>query len=357
MYQSIRPGKLWLDSKGERIHAHACSVFFEADTFYLYGENKEKSAPGNGILHWGVRCYASKDLYNWQDEGLIVAPDLEDESSPLHPTAKSERPHIIRNPHTGKYICFLKVMERSGSQTLTVLEADRFLGPYALLYSGARPLGMDAGDFDLVTAPDGKGYYYFERVHSELICADLTDDYTRVSGYYSTHFPKAGPPDVREAPAYFSRRGKHYLLTSGTTGYHPNPSEAAIADTFHGPWRTLGDLHPGDLSRSSYGSQISAVFRHPKKKDLYIAIGDRWMVDLRARDPQAYDRGDVYRDAARQFEGAFSFDEDVRREATKHWSITRPDTSQSNFVWLPITFEGARPIIHWRDEWRTEEFD
>lgn len=52
-----------------------------------------------------------------------------------------------------------------------------------------RPLGMSAGDFDLVVAPDGKAYYYFERVHSETICADLTDDYTNVTGYCSTHFP------------------------------------------------------------------------------------------------------------------------------------------------------------------------
>jgi hypothetical protein len=36
-----------------------------------------------------------------------------------------------------------------------------------------------------------------------MICADLTSDYTDVSGYYSTHFPRISPPDVREAPAHF----------------------------------------------------------------------------------------------------------------------------------------------------------
>ena len=61
-------------------------------------------------------------------------------------------------------------------------------------------------------ASDGKAYYYFERVHSETICADLTDDYTDVTGYYSTHFPKPFPPYVREATAHFLRKGKHYLL-------------------------------------------------------------------------------------------------------------------------------------------------
>lgn len=69
---------------------------------------------------------------------------------------------------------------------------------------------MSAGDFDLAVAPDGTAYYYFERVHSETICADLTADYTDVTGYYSTHFPHISPPYVREATAHFMRRGKHY---------------------------------------------------------------------------------------------------------------------------------------------------
>jgi hypothetical protein len=51
---------------------------------------------------------------------------------------------------------------------------------------------------------DLKAYTYFERVHSELICADLTGDYTDVTGYYSTHFPHPAPPQVREGPLFLS---------------------------------------------------------------------------------------------------------------------------------------------------------
>lgn len=356
-YTSIRPGQVWLDTEGKRIQAHAGSVFFENDTFYWYGENKEKTVPGNGILHWGMRCYSSQDLYNWRDEGLMIPPDLENERSPLHPSAKAERPHVLKNPHTGKYVCWLKVIGKDGSQTETVLVADRLMGPYTLVESGLRPLGMNAGDFDLVQAGDGKGYYYFERVHSELICADLTDSYTGVTGYYTTHFPKPSPPDVREAPAYFTRGHKHYLLTSGTTGYHPNPSEAAIADTFHGPWSEIGDLHPEDASRTSYGSQISAVFRHPGKRDLYIAMGDRWMPGLRNMNPAAYDGGETYRDAAEQFRRTFSLDAAERAEAAADWRIPKANTSLADYVWLPITFEGERPIIRWQTEWRIEDYD
>jgi hypothetical protein len=118
---------------------------------------------------------------------------------------------------------------------------------------------------------------YFERVHSELTCADLTDDYTDFTGYCSTHFPRPGLPMVREGPAYFRRNHKHYLATSGTTGYFPNPPEIAVADSFHGPFTVLGDLHPADRSRTSFNSQISSIFKHPKKTDLYVARADRWM--------------------------------------------------------------------------------
>ena len=135
-----------------------------------------------------------------------------------------DRPHIIYNRDTKKYVCWLKIMNRDGSQTETVLTADSVLGPYTKVREGLKPLNMSAGDFDLAVAPDGKAYYYFERVHSETICADLTPDYTDVTGYYSTHFPHISPPYVREATAHFMRKGKHYLVTSGTTGYLPNPS-------------------------------------------------------------------------------------------------------------------------------------
>lgn len=87
----------------------------------------------------------------------------------------------------------------------------------------------------------------------------LTADLTNVTGYYSTHFPLVQPPFVREAPAYFERDGSHYLVTSGTTGYYPNPSMVAVAPTYHGPWRVLNDPHPDDATRTSYQSQASSA--------------------------------------------------------------------------------------------------
>lgn len=230
MYDAFYPGQVWLDTNGNRIQAHGGSLIYLDGVYYWYGENKEKTDKAAGIWHWGVRYYASTDLYNWEDRGLLIPPVTDDPNSSLHPTSMMDRPHILYNARTKKYVCWLKIMEKDQTQTETVLTADSFFGPYTIVREKLRPLGMSAGDFDLAVAPDGKAYYFFERVHSETIIADLTEDYTDVTGYYSTHFPHKGPPHVREATAHFIRHGKHYLLTSGTTGYFPNPSEAAMAD-------------------------------------------------------------------------------------------------------------------------------
>ncbi len=354
MYHAFHPGQVWLDTDGKRIHAHGGSVMYLDGTYYWYGENKEFTDPDKNIWHWGVRCYTSQDLYNWKDEGLIIPPHPEDENSSLHPSACMDRPHIIYNSRTKKFVCWLKIMNKDGSQTETVLTADEILGPYTMVREELRPLDMSAGDFDLVVAPDGKAYYYFERVHSETICADLTPDYTDVTGYYSTHFPHIGPPYVREATAHFYRKGKHYLVTSGTTGYLPNPSEVAIADSWHGPYRVLGNPHPDDASNTSYHSQISSVFKVPGKKDLYIACADRWLPKEMHRDYETY---------AKAFELMFCPQEDELDEKDKKIleefkrDYPREDTRIADYVWLPFRFDGEMAYLDWKDEWRLEDYE
>ena len=356
-YNSFKPGKIWLDTNGNRIQAHGGSVIFIDDTYYFYGENKEKTDGKNGIWHWGVRCYSSKDLYNWDDLGIIIPPDTEDESSTLHPSACMDRPHIIYNKETKKFVCWLKIMQKDGSQTETVLVADKITGPYTIVRKGLKPLGMSAGDFDLVVAPDGKGYYYFERVHSETICADLTMDYTDVTGYYSTHFPHPHPPYVREATAHFTYNHKQYLITSGTTGYYPNPSEVAVADTFHGPFKVLGNPHVNDRSNTSFHSQISSVFKVEGKKNLYIACGDRWL-------PQYMDL--EYDEYAKMFHQLFSDDKADKKsdELCEKYNRFVMNTSVADYVWLPLRFEeptnehpDGMVYIDWFDEWKIEDWE
>lgn len=354
IYHSFHPGQVWLDTEGKRIQAHGGSVMYLDGTYYWYGENKEKTNGQSGIWHWGVRCYSSGDLYNWKDEGLIIPPEPDDPDSSLHPSACMDRPHILYNARTKKFVCWLKIMNRDGSQSETVLTSDSILGPYTKVREGLRPLNMSAGDFDLAVAEDGKAYYYFERVHSETICADLTEDYTDVTGYYSTHFPHGAPPAVREATAHFLRNGRHYLITSGTTGYLPNPSEVAVADTWHGPYTVLGNPHPADESRTSYHSQISSVFKVVGKKDLYIAVADRWCPE----------EMDIPYDFSRDmFTYIFSGRGHLIPQLIEQYGIIPPkadaerNTSIADYVWLPFRFDGEMAYLDWKDEWRLENYE
>ena len=292
-YDAFYPGRVWLDTDGKRIQAHGGSLMVLNGVYYWYGENKEKTDGKNGIWHWGVRCYSSADLYNWKDEGIIIPPEPEDPASSLHPSACMDRPHIIYNKRTKKFVCWLKIMNKDQTQSETVL------------------------------------------------------NYTDVTGYYSTHFPRSGPPYVREATAHFQRKGRHYLITSGTTGYLPNPSEAAVADTWHGPYTVLGDPHPEDESHTSFHSQISSVFKVPGKKDLYIACADRWL-------PQAMDKQyPVYRE---MFEKIFSGRAE-EFDFSRMGEQVVENTAIADYVWLPIRFEGEMPVIDWKDSWRWEDYE
>ena len=42
-----------------------------------------------------------------------------------------------------------------------------------------------------------------------------------------------------------------------------NPSEVAVAETYHGPFRVLGNPHRNDETNTSFHSQISSVFKLP----------------------------------------------------------------------------------------------
>lgn len=355
MYNSIKPGRVWLDTNGKPIQAHGFSVFWNEQNalWYWYGENKEKTKRGGTIWHWGVRLYVSRDLYNWADQGLIIPPTPDDLSSPLHPTYCMDRPHILYCKKTGKYVAWLKIMAGEVSQFMSVLTADKFEGPYTFSRKIYKPLDMDTGDFCLHADPDGRAYIWFERPHFQLVCATLSDDYTAVTGEYSTHFDGLLPPLTREAPAYFERNGKRYLLTSGTSGYYPNPSKVCMFTDPHGEYIDLGDPCIGDKSGTTFSSQITSVIRLPGT-DQYIACADRWM-------PQWY----VKPMAKQIISGMERHFKDYQPDLSPKTAQPLPcmeqkhteNTYKSRYVWLPIEWDGEKPVIRWHDDWRVEDFN
>lgn len=171
---------------------------------------------------------------------------------------------------------------------------------------------------------------------------ELDESYTNVTLESSTHIPKPFPPFTREAPAFFEHNGEKYLLTSGTTGYFPNQSILYKITSFHGEWEEVGDACLDDMQRNSFHAQFSSVFKHPFVKDLYIALGDRWLNDLPSNMPSPDTMVE-------------SFFNPEKRDETKVYHLEQysdENTSMATYVWLPISFDqDGRPYITWMDEW------
>lgn len=134
---SIKPGKVWLDTEGKRIQAHGGQVFYENGKYYWIGENKDHTLGEDETWAWGIRLYSSTDLYNWHDEGLIVEPDLENKDSILHPLRHMDRPHILFNEKTKKYVIWIKFCDEAHYAILT---SDKLKGKYEIVKSGLSSL-------------------------------------------------------------------------------------------------------------------------------------------------------------------------------------------------------------------------
>ena len=73
-----------------------------------------------------------------------------------------------------------------------------------------------------------------------MILRELNEDYTDFAETWTSHLPMEGPPMTREAPAYFEHNGRKFIITSGTTGYFPNPTVGYDVTDLHGEWKDLG---------------------------------------------------------------------------------------------------------------------
>ncbi|MGM9609839.1 MAG: family 43 glycosylhydrolase [Eubacteriales bacterium] len=350
MYHDIRPGKTWYDTDGKRIHAHGGSIIVADGVYYWYGENKEGVtgyATGERAPAWhhGVCMYSSRDLCNWKNEGIIMR-ESDDPEDPFYPDNIMDRPHIIYCEKTGKYQMWSKCTGKDfNAAFFAICESECVTGPYR--YVRKEPCTpYHVGDFDLVKE-DGRAYAIFENPHDKMICATLNDTYDGLTGEMTEHLPRPFPPFTREAPAYFRRGEDRFLLTSGTTGYFPNPSEVCRISSFHGAWEDLGDPCIDDTAENSFCAQFSSVFHHPEIPDLYIALGDRWLTDL------SYKMPDI-RDAYRQL-----FDPAIGKlpEGFRFEDYSDCNTGEATYVWLPIRFrEDGTPYIEWVDRWSPEDF-
>jgi len=350
--KSIKNGQPWYDTDGNRIHAQFPHISYQNGKYYLYGLNKEESKGNNGIWHKGIVIYESEDMYNFKNLGYIIPPDMDNENSLFNPKSRIDNPNIIYNESTGKYILWIcNLTERTAHSFVS----DSLFGPYNSAEDGFLPCGFELGDFELAKDAQGRGYLFFNRPHTEIICARLTDDYTNVDGTYTRllHHPESVPFN-REAPTYMYRSGKHYLITSGTTTFFPNPSEVCMSENINSGFENLGNPHIGDTTDTSFHSQIRSIFKVPGKKDLYIAFADRWLPDYMDIPYEVYKKWHI------DFHGPNSTAEDKARVEKESKGLIHADVfdvSKAQYVVLPIVFKGDMPTIEWRESWTLEEFE
>lgn len=348
-YTAFHPGQPWLDTSGQRIQAHGGAVFYEEGFYYWYGENKEHTDGISDIWSWGIRCYRSKDLYNWQDLGMIIEPDVENPESSLFPDKHVDRPHIVKSSTTGKYVCWIKL---SGiSSCFTVMVSDCLLGPYFIVKEDYRPFGYEVGDFDIYTDEQtGKAYLFETGNHDGVYGMELSEDCCTVQKEISFQYGGLKPPFTREGIALFERKDKKYMITSGMTGYLPNRSDLAVTDSWENPFASAGNPHVEDDSCASFNSQISKVF-HVEGTDCYIAMADRWapetLLDARMTDMIGRVIGVVSEP------DRFSVTREEREEVLRIPAMddTRANTSMADYVWLPVRFEGNNAYINWHETW------
>ncbi len=350
---AIYPGQPWLDTKGERIEAHGGAMYYEDGIYYWYGENKEYTDGQNGIWTWGLKVYSSKDLYNWKDEGYLIKPNLTDPDSSMFPTKRTDRPHIIKCDKTGKYVCWFKL---SGAEAaFSVYQADSLLGDYEEVINLYNPNGYKIGDFDLIKDEDSKNaYIYFDGDHKSTVCMKLSDDYLKAECVVKESYKDLKPPFTREAQSLFEYEGKKYMLTSSMSGYVPNRSDAAIADSWEDEFISIGDPHVDDDTHASFNSQISKVFK-VEGTDLYIAMADRWLsdyhVDARIADLFVRTIASVYDPKYYQATDA---------EKAEMYAANKLETAETriaDYVWLPLELdkENCSVKIRWYDSYRIED--
>lgn len=153
-------GKVLLDENGRAVNAHGAGFIFDGGRYYMFGEHKLGGTLGNKALA-GVHCYSSADLYNWRDEGLALEMS-KDPESPIIVGTVLERPKVVFNKKTGKYVMFAHLEERKGATAkspkledilkerpnyraakIAIAVSDKVEGPYKFL----RALRPNAGKY------------------------------------------------------------------------------------------------------------------------------------------------------------------------------------------------------------------
>ena len=295
-------GQPWLDTDGKTIEAHAGGILKIGDRYWWYGENH---ALGSGNKT-GISAYSSHDLARWKSEGVVMPKDSFPEL--FRDRGVAERPKVLYNRRTKRYVMWMHLdANRYQEASAGVAVAERPEGPFRMVkvfrpiaweyaYSREeatlkeRERGNSYRDMGLFQDDDGTAYaIYSSESNVTLYAVRLNADYTDIERpvVEGTTWARIIPNGRREAPAPFKYEGKYYLITSGLTGWAPNPAQYHVADHMLGPWRLMGNPVVGPEAGTTYRSQSTFVLPVPSACDAcFVFMADRW--DGRALEKSTY---------------------------------------------------------------------
>lgn len=304
-------GGVWRDTDGNHINCHGGGILKAPDgIYYWYGENRMYKAPQEGVA-----CYSSTDLKNWTDRGIVM-PVSDEEGAIVERGSTIERPKVVYNPKTGKYVMWfhheLKGKGYAAAQA-GVAVADNPLGPFVPLKSARvnpgkmpknlkksqkpddsrleqewwtpewrkdiengmltfrdLPGGQMARDMTIFIDDDGKAYHiYSSEENLTLHIAELDKTFTKHTGKYVRLFPGGH----NEAPTIFKKDGKYWMITSGCTGWAPNEARMMWADDLFGEWHRLPTPFKGPGAEITFGGQGTYILQ---EGDNIIFMADIW---------------------------------------------------------------------------------
>ena len=269
---NFRNGEPWLDKDGNVIHAHGGHMLHHDGWWYWYGENRI----GNNY----VSCYRTKDFKSFEFRGNIITTETPTEGyrvqTDLSLAGKNadgtihkvnlERPKVLWCERTKKFVLWCHYENGVDYHDARCAVASSDYPDHGFVYHGSfNPFGDMARDCTLFM--DGEDAYFAaaSRDNRDLHVWKLTKDFMSVSKLVNNLFQN----ESREAPAFFKKDGRYYLLTSYCTGWAPNQGKWSSSDSIDGEW----EINEKFGDETTFRSQPAFVL---EKDGKFIYFADRW---------------------------------------------------------------------------------
>ena len=298
---TFTPGSAWHDTSGNALQIHGLGIVKVGSTWYAYGENKAGETSSNTSFQ-SIPCYSSTNLSTWTFQGNALSLQS---SGDLGPSRIVERPKVIYNASTGKYVMWMHIDNTSYSEAKAgVAVSSTPCGPYTYLGS-SQPLGFQSRDMGLFQDTDGSAYLLSEDRANGLRIDKLSSDYESVVSAGSSNGGSVALLGDYEAPALAKANGTYYLLGSHLTGWSTNDDVYATATSLSGSWSAFRDFAPAGTN--TYNTQSANIIPVAGTAGTtYIYAGDRW---------------------------------------------TTSDLGDSPLIWLPLTLSGTTANVGWQNSW------